>query len=257
MDRLDTEVGVDAGVAPARFGAWQALLAFAIVLGAQFATGIAMIVVGMVISIIGGLNPNDQAATTLAVDRMMPGLLLAGAVVTLLMTWAMLRVFAPDLARDRTPNGLGLLSPGARRLALWAIAGVALNAAYQGLVRFIPTTWEGGPLAKMAAGGSAGRFVIAVVAVLLAPYMEELLFRGLMLRGLLASWGVTAAGIVVTLLFFALHLFDTAGYWPAMLAILSLAVLALVARLRSGSVYAAVAAHTGYNLTAIVTLYLL
>ena len=94
-----------------------------------------------------------------------------------------------------------------------------------------------------------------MLAVLIAPPIEELLFRGLMLRGLMASWGVTAAGVVVTTLFFVLHLFEAVRYWPAMVAILTLSVATLGVRLRTGSVVAATAVHAAYNAALAVAVY--
>ena len=111
----------------------------------------------------------------------------------------------------------------------------------------IPTDWEG-PMAKFFRGAPDARIVLVAIALLYAPLFEELVFRGMMLRGMRASWGPTAAGIVVTILFFALHLTETYGYWPAMLAILTFSVVALFARLRTGSLLPAIAAHLGYNI---------
>ena len=54
---------------------------------------------------------------------------------------------------------------------------------------YLPTSFRGGPVAKMAASNGMGRAVWAVLAVLIAPPVEELLFRGVMLRGMIASWG--------------------------------------------------------------------
>ena len=53
----------------------------------------------------------------------------------------------------------------------------------------------------------------------------------------------------MTTLLFVLHLFEAGGYWPAVVSILLLSVVTLVARLRTGSVVAAMAVHAAYNAT--------
>jgi membrane protease YdiL (CAAX protease family) len=79
------------------------------------------------------------------------------------------------------------------------------------------------------------------------PPIEELLFRGVLFTGFRRSWGPWAAGIAVTFLFAASHLFEAFGYWPALLSITVAGVLALAVRLRSGSIWPAVALHACYN----------
>jgi membrane protease YdiL (CAAX protease family) len=131
-----------------------------------------------------------------------------------------------------------------------------VGALYVGLRFVVPTDWKGGTLARFIAENPDARVALAAIAMLYAPLFEELLFRGLMLRGMTASWGVRAAGIVVTVLFFLLHLPETFGYWPASLAILGISVVTLFARLRTGSLAPAIAAHFGYNLIAVAMLFI-
>jgi uncharacterized protein len=91
-----------------------------------------------------------------------------------------------------------------------------------------------------------------VIALLYAPVIEELLFRGLLFKGFSASWGVKTAGVVVTVLFVVLHLFETINYWPATVAVTTMAIGTLLARIRTGSLIPSVAMHFAYN-AAVVT----
>jgi membrane protease YdiL (CAAX protease family) len=95
----------------------------------------------------------------------------------------------------------------------------------------------------------------AALALLAAPVLEELFFRGVLLQGFARSWGLRVSSVLVTVLFWMLHLSETIGYWPANVAIVALAVVALVARLRTGSLGAAVAAHLGYNVLVVAAVY--
>ena len=64
------------------------------------------------------------------------------------------------------------------------------------------------------------------------------------------------AGVVVTLLFVLSHIFEVVGYWPALAAMVTISVVTLLARLRSGSLLPAAAAHLGYNAVAATLLWL-
>lgn len=259
MDRLDAETGHRDGVValdPRSFGATHAILTFVLMIVAQMAAGIAVIFYAVVRDLIAGKKISAPAYAAEMSQQMMPLLVIASAVATVLIALLLLRMWAWHLVRDRTPAGLGLFAPTRKQLVMWAIAGLVAGALYVTLATFVDVSGaRGGPLSKMAAQGGGGRLIWAILAVFVAPPVEELLFRGLMLRGLMASWGRTAAGIVVTLLFFALHLFEAANYWPAMAAIMTLSILTLLARLRTGSVVAAIAVHAAYNLALVVAVY--
>lgn len=61
-------------------------------------------------------------------------------------------------------------------------------------------------------GGTLGVIVIVLIAVVGAPFFEELFFRGLVQGGLITRWG-TAAGVVVQAMLFGLvHLSPDAGW---------------------------------------------
>ncbi len=109
----------------------------------------------------------------------------------------------------------------------------------------------------MAAGaGGWQRLGWAVLALFVAPPVEEFLFRGVLWSGLVRSMGSGKAGVVVTLLFVASHVTEARGYWPAWIAISVLAVAALAVRVRSGSLLPPVVLHTSYNAVLVAAVYL-
>ena len=238
-----------------RFGAAHAIIAYALMIFAQFTLGIVMVVAAMIVEAARGTNVGDPKVSEALTDKLtipiMIGAILASIVTTLIVT----RVWAWHLVRDRSPSGLGLFFPSRMQLLLWMAVGFALGAAYIGLTILVPTQWTGGPLAQTAAGGGTTRAVWAVMSVLIGPPLEEFVYRGLMLRGLLASWGVKWAGILVTVLFFLPYLTQTGAYWPAILAVLGLGCAALAARLLTGSVYAAMAVNFACNASLVVAVY--
>lgn len=87
-----------------------------------------------------------------------------------------------------------------------------------------------------------------VIVALVAPYIEELFFRGALLTQLLRS-GPAFVGIWTTALAFTLAHAGQPRHWPALF------VLALVLgelRRQSGSIWAGVALHAGFNATTLL-----
>ena len=86
-----------------------------------------------------------------------------------------------------------------------------------------------------------------IMVLVFAPFIEELLFRGVMYGGYRSSLGPVRAAILSTLIFWILHITEMIYFWPSMLGIGGLAMVALFFRLRSAAIGPAVAVHLGYN----------
>jgi membrane protease YdiL (CAAX protease family) len=102
-----------------------------------------------------------------------------------------------------------------------------------------------------ALAGGARTVLALVAAALLAPVAEELLFRGLLYRALRRRRSVAVAAAISAVAFSVVHL-DVAATQP--LALVGLALVGVVLALayeRSGSLLVPVAAHAGYNGTAL------
>jgi membrane protease YdiL (CAAX protease family) len=88
-----------------------------------------------------------------------------------------------------------------------------------------------------------------------APPVEEFVFRGVLFAGFRRSWKTGAAGALVTLLFIAAHFTEVAGYGPAVIAVALVGAATLVARIATDSLAPAIALHASYNLGLVVALY--
>ena len=96
----------------------------------------------------------------------------------------------------------------------------------------------------------AERLVVAIGVVVAAPVAEELLFRGVLLRGLAQSMSDRAAVVLSGVVFAATH-FQLVQF-PGLLVIgLVLAWLAV----RTGGLAAPIWAHVGFNATTVVVLW--
>ena len=95
--------------------------------------------------------------------------------------------------------------------------------------------------------GTVALFCIG--AVVLAPIVEELLFRGVLLRALLRKVQPVTAVLVSAVIFALVHLVGDANTLPFLPALTGLGVVLAVVTLRSGDLSTAIFIHAGFNLT--------
>lgn len=137
-----------------------------------------------------------------------------------------------------------------RHLALlpWLVA----LAAYFALFVVLPerAMAHDGAGAGLHAGGT---FLFFVTAVTIAPVFEEMMFRGFIFAGLARSRvGVAGAILLTTAMWTAVHQHFTVEWFNEFygLAVLFVAgVIFALARVRTGSVTASIALHSGWNAT--------
>jgi membrane protease YdiL (CAAX protease family) len=221
-------------VVPSRFQVRQAFFALFLFIG------IKVLCLFFVVPVLVSLRKKASLPIPIVPIALVLSDVTSGAAIAWL-TWS----WAQDLIRDQSPGGLGLVRPSGRSVLLCFLVGAAIGAGEVLLISQVRGLHREPPDRSIAWVGSL------VVNLLLAPATEELLFRGLFLRGLAVRWGIRSAAIwsVVTYVLVdqAAALFD----WPLLLADVVLALAALAARLRSGSLYGAMAIHFVYR--AIVT----
>ena len=166
-------------------GFWQAMELSAL----WVAVSIAVAVAAAIVDFERG-NRNHEIA-------MHPAIL---ALASAAATWSVVL-----LARQRTHNGL-------RQLFAWvpfppmaalAGAGMILSASMLGALSFL---WIErafpGSIPRLDYGLSRSRWVALLLITVVAPFSEEILFRGIFLRGFAARYGIVR-GIALSSLFFA------------------------------------------------------
>lgn len=222
-----------------------ALLAFAILCGYVVAQLLGGAGVGLLSAIAGGGQPSSADLLELAGPAALAGMLCGGAFLVFA-----LRALGSGLLRDTSPHGIGWARGGDAGLWVGVAGGVTLAAlAFEfALVWFPPEPGAPlGPIAELSATSGPGRIYLLVVALALAPPLEELLFRGVLLAGLSASWGRAPAAIGTTLAFVALHGNELRFHWGAAFGVVALALLVLWLRIRFRALGPAIAAHATYN----------
>ena len=143
----------------------------------------------------------------------------------------------------------------ARRDATWILAGIACQLVALPILYFVIELAAGDLDVGAPARELAGRFdgfgyvVFAVLVGLVAPIIEELFYRGLLLRAAARRWGERTAVLVSSLWFGASH-FQIVQF-PALFG---LGVLLAMLALRYRSLGPPIAAHVGFNLVTVVVL---
>lgn len=256
---LPAEIGPPApSPALPRFRAARAFAVLFAVFVAQIVVAAFIVLGWTIVAVARGAAATDPRVMKGISDNAVVPIALASAIASGIMVALTARFWARDLFRDPSPAGVGWRRASWNQIIVAALAGVTISLAFCGLTLLFPAGPDTplGPLTKMAAAGGWSRFAWMLIAIVLAPPIEEVLFRGLLLNGLTASWGSRVAYVVVTALFVTFHLFETYRYPIALLGILMLAIGVLVARVKTQSLFPAIALHAAYNATLVVWVYI-
>jgi membrane protease YdiL (CAAX protease family) len=142
------------------------------------------------------------------------------------------------------------------RIVGWTIALLVLEVVVAGLLaQVVPALQDAQAsntelLQELSFGGL---LVFAVLAVTVAPVLEELLFRGLVLRGLMLRMGFWPAALVSSAVFGLLH--ATAADASGLLVVVSITVLGLglcVLARRTGRLGPGIGVHALHNAVAVL-----
>jgi membrane protease YdiL (CAAX protease family) len=188
------------------------------------------------------------AVGTAAVLRVFPVALPLSMILSALAVYALTRRFVRRMGPDAVRISFALERADAQPTLVAAGAGFSLAVLLViiALVTPVGSAADQGLLAQMLASSAAGRIVFALAAVLIAPPVEEYVFRGVLL-GTLLPLGEVAAGAISGLAFWLLHATEWAHYWPAAIGVGAMTVLVTRLRLRTKSIVPSVVAHLCYN----------
>jgi membrane protease YdiL (CAAX protease family) len=229
-----------APVAPRmRLNARRALFILLAFVGAQLVGGVIVTLVYMASDQAGDM----QRATILPAT-------IVGTLLGIVVVARMNRRSFSDRPWREALRAVGVTPTPRRDLAASAALGAVLSVVYVLiLTRVAPPdperTW--GPVVQAVSAGGPQRLLWVVLAVAIAPPVEEFVFRGVLFQGLANSWGRAKSAVIVTGIFALFHVPETGSYWPAILAITIMAVLVMAIRLRYGSLGPAIAMHMAYN----------
>lgn len=210
-------------------------------------------IIGIYYGVTGG-DPNDVDGITTFIEGYV-GLIgivasFFSAICIVLWLWQRIR----DPADGFSFQFIGLVKCAPSVLALPAGVGAGIGICYLVFAALMfPITEDSGmgPMTTMAMTSNWNLVLWVCTALLLAPFLEELLFRGILLKCFLQSWPTPPASYLAismtVLLFTALHFQEFIYYPIAAIAIVSMAGSATYFRLKTDTLAAASAVHFSYN----------
>ncbi len=156
--------------------------------------------------------------------------------------------------RDSFWGGLKWKKLSAHNVLRFLLGGAALSLLVMIVPPFLPEK-KSFPLEKMF-NSPASAYAIAVFAVLIAPFMEELLFRGLLFAFFEKHGGLTFAIVSTAILFAGLHIPEYWGAWDHVVLILIVGLTFSIVRGVTGSLTPSFVLHLAYNGTLMLLLFL-
>jgi membrane protease YdiL (CAAX protease family) len=155
-----------------------------------------------------------------------------------------------SLARD---FGFRIRLADAKALVVGATLEVLLTLALIPILHLDPKAKNQALLRDLDKHRDAGTVILFFVgAVIFAPLVEELLFRGVLLRGLLRKVEPATAVLISAVIFALVHYLGDPNTLPFLPALAGLGAVLAVVALRSGDLSASIFIHAGFNLTTTV-----
>lgn len=196
-----------------------------------------------------GVKPSDMFGTTITTPKSIVVLMSQAALdvcaILILYLLVMTRTAEPFWHaigwREARPG-----SPSLRESAVHFLAGGAALALVVSFAGGFLNSKETLPIEQLLKARSSV-ILFGVLGVLVAPLVEETIFRGF-LYPVIARWLGVAAGVVVTgTLFGLMHAAQLWGGWGQIALLIMVGIVLTWVRARTGTVAASYFVHLGYN----------
>ncbi|HVJ05090.1 MAG TPA: CPBP family intramembrane glutamic endopeptidase [Candidatus Saccharimonadales bacterium] len=140
------------------------------------------------------------------------------------------------------------------RWPVFLVGGAVLAMSVLLSSRFLPAPPEL-PIDKMMRT-PADAWLLSIFGVFFAPFVEEVLFRGLLFPALARRAGALFSLLMTSVLFGAIHSQQLAGAWIQVTCIVLVGIVLTVVRWRFRSLASSTLVHVGYNGALFVALFI-
>ncbi len=184
------------------------------------------------------------------INMLMPWMALVGTIGACLLAIKVTAWFARRSGEEEWEQAIGWLPVKRSALTFGVMSGLGLSLLYLVLASLWfppPTDLVDNPINKMLASSGVLLIMACVLMVGIAPIVEEYVFRGVMYKGFEQSWGPVPAACLVTTLFVLMHVPQTQYYPFAWSTLACLSLLTVWLRIRTHSIFPAIACHMAYN----------
>ena len=138
-------------------------------------------------------------------------------------------------------------SQGRMRPGIYLSLGVLLAAAMGALSNLIPGI-EDLPISELLENAETA-VLLGATAILVAPFVEEVVFRGFIYPVLERQWGPITAVVLTAVMFTSLHITQLWGSWMAVSLILFVGLVLSLVRAATDSLFPSYLLHLSYNAT--------
>lgn len=189
------------------------------------------------------LLPSEQAPLIAAFASLIGEGLAAGGV------WLLVKHYYGLWSNAGGVAAMGLFAPMCKQVMLSVLGGVALAAAVLALNASFPSGGgaRSGSIDVYATHGRALFCSWLIMGITVAPFVEELLFRGMAFSVVASHFNAFAGAVASVLLFMLLHVPQLTHHWTSAVAITTLATTCAIIRMNKGSLWAAMILHGSYN----------
>ena len=156
----------------------------------------------------------------------------------------------PARLHDPSPGGIAWRPAPPAGYAMALFAAIAVIAVVMTVLRFLPPNaakLENLPDARLYATSGWSAAAGILLMVLIAPPLEEFVFRGGMFAALASRFSPLTAGTVTTLAFMAVHAPEKIHYPPGFIDVGLMGAIAAWMRVRFGSIRPGMLLHVLYN----------
>ena len=133
------------------------------------------------------------------------------------------------------------------RFGFWSSAGLAVSLLVVGSILLKYFGGEKTPFDQAMESSVYARFATVILATATAPFIEELIYRGVLYSALQRAMGVGAAIILVSLLFAFVHVFQYYNNLGVIAAVTTLSFTLTYVRARTGRLLPCFIIHLVFN----------
>jgi len=175
---------------------------------------------------------------------------LTGEITAALFVAWYLRRLGPARTADGSATGIAWRAAPPRAYMAALAAAVALLATVMALYHALPPDLDKLqtlPMARLFEGSALSVLPLVILATIVAPVVEEIVFRGIAFAGLATRFGPGWASVITSVLFMAAHAQVKIHYLPGFLDVGLMAAVSVWLRLKFRSIRPGILLHILYN----------
>ena len=141
--------------------------------------------------------------------------------------------------------GWGGISAG-----MWVLLVIAILGFVYSINIFLPyilPDTQTTPFAHLLKASATARYLVVIVAVLTAPFVEELIYRGMLYSGLRSRLQAPICVVIVSLVFVIVHMQQYWGAWSSLIGLTTLSFCMTLVRAKTKSLLPCVVIHQVNN----------